>query len=162
MNAELGKALNNLPLQQFSLGEEHLVSSHALSPCRFKKGFDDEEGESSSGSESGGSENESRDSEADNDKRAQKKQKKGPKLEDLQEMGFRTGPSVLTIKEQPPDASYEWYVSSQQHNSSSQGYGRKDRRIGPLLDRFYEIVKIINSTICNIAMCPPLWLSCAH
>jgi len=30
------------------------------------------------------------------------------RLEDLQELGFRSGPSILTMKEQPPDLSYEW------------------------------------------------------
>ena len=71
---------------------------------RFKKGFD----EDSSDSEASSSSKEETDQIDKEDIQASKKQKAGPQLEDLQELGFRTGPSVLTIKEQPPDLSYEW------------------------------------------------------
>ena len=71
---------------------------------RFKKGFDEE----SSDSEASSSGKEETDETEKETTQASKKQKAGPQLEDLQELGFRTGPSVLTIKEQPPDLSYEW------------------------------------------------------
>ena len=72
--------------------------------CRFKKGFD--EGSSDSEASSSGQEEAG---EAEQEiAQTSKKHKTGPQLEDLQELGFKTGPSVLTIKEQPPDLSYEW------------------------------------------------------
>ncbi len=72
--------------------------------CRFKKGFD----EGSSGSEASSSGQEEAGEAEQEIAQTSKKQKTGPQLEDLQELGFKTGPSVLTIKEQPPDLSYEW------------------------------------------------------
>lgn len=80
------------------------------SPYRFKKGFDDDEDEGGS-SDSETSESHQGDetgAKGEGTAQASKKQKTGPQLEDLQELGFRTGPSVLTIKEQAPDLSYEW------------------------------------------------------
>lgn len=37
-----------------------------------------------------------------------KKTEQAPSLEDLQQAGFRSGPSILTMKEQPEDVNFEW------------------------------------------------------
>ena len=82
---------------------------------RFKKGFDEDSSDNEASS-SGDQETEETEKGVTH---ASKKQKAGPQLEDLQELGFRTGPSVLTIKEQPPDLSYEWWVVSGVHYNSA-------------------------------------------
>ena len=79
--------------------------------CRFKKGFDEEDDDDDEGSSESDSLEDSASpakTEKQEAKQPSKRAKAGPQLEDLQELGFRTGPSILTMKEQPPDSSYEW------------------------------------------------------
>ena len=95
-----------------------------FSLCRFKDTYEEDD-ESSSEASSSGSEtgDASRKQEA---QQAEKKKVAGGttvRLEDLQEMGFRSGPSILTMKEQPPDISYEWWalVDAQPQNTAVMG-----------------------------------------
>ena len=44
------------------------------------------------------------------EKQQNKKQKVDIGLEDLKNAGFHSGPSILTIKEQPQEQSYAWYI----------------------------------------------------
>ena len=64
-------------------------------------------------SDSESSDKENSDQEADGDTVEQqkaKRQKTGIKLQDLEEAGFVSGPSILHIREQAPDLSYEWWA----------------------------------------------------
>ena len=88
-----------------SLGASSSVSRRSqLHPplSRFKEAFEEEEHESSTS-----------DSEAEelDSKPAVKRKKPAqqhPSLEDLQEAGFRAGPSVLTVPEPQGDPNWDW------------------------------------------------------
>ena len=74
---------------------------------RFKDTFDVEE-PSTDGSEASDSSNSS-DSKKVQPASKKRKQQLEPNLEELQDAGYRAGPSILTIKERPEPQSFEWF-----------------------------------------------------